>query len=503
MRIDTDLRVPAADGSMLATDLYLPEDAHALVIVRTPYDRAALRRDGLGWARAGIAALIQDVRGRYGSTGSWRPYAHERADAAALLSWLARQPWTPDHVVAVGASYAAWTAWALALEGVDRVHGVISMVPATGIHAVNHSAGILRLAEHVTWWSEHGQGPISRTALPAAALAADPGLYHRLPVRELGAHLGFEARQWWPVVSDDPAEHPWQPEVVDAESLRALSIASLHIGGWYDPFLPATLDQWRQVGADAPRRPARRLIVGPWAHALSSPHTATVGDRHHGPDSRLPLGRVQVQWVRDLLDGNPPTGESLYPIGASGWQSWPSSAPTCLWPAPDGTLTGSAVVGVTRDYRYDPRDPYPSSLPGHAHTPGTRADTLRFTLPRQHTPLRVIGTPVLHLVTSAPVPADRVALLIETTADGTEFVLADTAASLPAGRHRATLTFAPVAVEIPTTSTLTLLLTGGWFPALARHPQTDENRYRATTLAPATHTVQLGATRLQLPLAKG
>ncbi|NYV78338.1 CocE/NonD family hydrolase, partial [Streptomyces sp. UH6] len=89
-RLATDVVLPAGDGPFPA------------VLIRTPYDRTRHLPEARGWARHGFAAVVQDVRGRFGSAGSagerqageWRPYAHELTDGTRTSRWIRRQPWS-------------------------------------------------------------------------------------------------------------------------------------------------------------------------------------------------------------------------------------------------------------------------------------------------------------------------------------------------------------------------------------------------------------------------
>jgi len=116
-RVEIDCGVPVADGITLATDVYRPaaDKPVPVVLLRTPYDRKTHLSEALTWCRHGIACVVQDVRGRYGSEGAFAPYRHERCDGAATVDWLTRQEWAAD-IVAYGGSYAAFTAWAVAAE---------------------------------------------------------------------------------------------------------------------------------------------------------------------------------------------------------------------------------------------------------------------------------------------------------------------------------------------------------------------------------------------------
>ncbi|MFZ4283144.1 CocE/NonD family hydrolase, partial [Streptomyces rhizosphaericola] len=99
------VRIPAADGTPLATDLCLPEEPgpHPAVVIRTPYGRTAHHAELRGWAAHGFAALAQDVRGRHGSPGPWHPYRdHEESDGAATVAWVREQGWSGGGPVVAG-----------------------------------------------------------------------------------------------------------------------------------------------------------------------------------------------------------------------------------------------------------------------------------------------------------------------------------------------------------------------------------------------------------------
>ncbi|HEY8367974.1 MAG TPA: CocE/NonD family hydrolase, partial [Thermodesulfobacteriota bacterium] len=75
-----DVMVPMRDGVRLATDVYLPAlhgkpapGPFPVVVERTPYDkrRAWHSITGRYFARRGYAAVLQDVRGRWGSEGEF------------------------------------------------------------------------------------------------------------------------------------------------------------------------------------------------------------------------------------------------------------------------------------------------------------------------------------------------------------------------------------------------------------------------------------------------
>ena len=99
----------ADDGTVLQGLLWQSPNPAGVVMIRTPYEAAAHASTARSWVERGYHCLVQDVRGRYESSGIWQPYQHEAADGLALLGVLAEDH--PDlPVITFGASYAAHTA---------------------------------------------------------------------------------------------------------------------------------------------------------------------------------------------------------------------------------------------------------------------------------------------------------------------------------------------------------------------------------------------------------
>jgi hypothetical protein len=127
----------------LNTFVYLPCDEHVggcgekkfpAIQQRTPYGigstamnssrldptKGALSRSGAilrGWHTItdhGYAAVYQDTRGRYASEGADHVYGDDDGDGAALVDWIANQPWSSGKVGASGSSAGSITAYAAA-----------------------------------------------------------------------------------------------------------------------------------------------------------------------------------------------------------------------------------------------------------------------------------------------------------------------------------------------------------------------------------------------------
>ena len=88
----------------------------------------------------GYVIVRQDIRGRYGSEGTWRPLRDDGPDGADLLAWIAAQPWSNGKVgklvraivAVIGAPAAPWAMlWEAALR-LKAMAGAAVTVRVTG-----------------------------------------------------------------------------------------------------------------------------------------------------------------------------------------------------------------------------------------------------------------------------------------------------------------------------------------------------------------------------------
>ncbi len=514
-RIDANQLVPAADGTALATDVYLPDRLPAPVVVtRTPYDRSALRANGIGWAGNGFAYVTQDVRGRYGSDGAWIPYHNERSDGRALIEWVREQSWCDGNVILAGASYGSFTAWAGALAAPELVRAVISEVPAAGIrHANVEPSGVLRLAEYVGWWTEHADSRTSRNGLSAQMLRARPALLRHLPVAEIGQQLWARLPHWWSTIDPDKPGTGnttiWADALGDQE-LACCALPSLHIGGWYDLFLPQTFQQWATVGSRCDPRPARGLVVGPWRHELSTPNSHSAGGRDHGVDSALPLGRLQVAWISQVLTGGEPSLTKVFLMEGNRWLDH--------WPVPTGTLRLHATAdgalspipprqSAEHRFDYDPLDPFPTLQVGRDRAClDARRDAVAFRSLPLTTPIAVAGAPTVRLSASTTAPAaDWIVRLVQRFDDGRILEITSGSAVAEAGVCTLDIVLGATALVLHAGMTLELHITGSDFPRLARNLNTGPDRYTTSATRTAIQTIHSGPVHgclIELPVVE-
>ena len=136
--VERDVRVPMRDGVTLATDLYFPavetgrvDDAFPALIQRIGYGKSGAARveEAEALARAGYVVVMQDVRGRFTSEGTFYPYFNDCDDGFDTAEWVRQQPWCDGKMGTFGRSYTGGTAHSLALTAPEGL-GAIFVVTA-------------------------------------------------------------------------------------------------------------------------------------------------------------------------------------------------------------------------------------------------------------------------------------------------------------------------------------------------------------------------------------
>lgn len=434
--------VKAPDGTVLATDVWLPQRCPApVVLVRTLYGTAGLWPEAAAHARAGYVAVLQDLRGRFSSAGRFVPGGDETLDGLATLDWITAQRWCDGRVALVGTGYEAHAAWCA--SGHPAVAAVVTRQPWPP------DDQFVPVDAELWWRTEHGSGRTGHpglTALLTEYLACDNS--HAWPV-----DLGL-----WP-----PDVRHWAAAADRTdEAVQAFRGPSLHLGSWYCRSAGSTLRHARLAA-----RPTTVLggWVSPLTHPLSEDCALTVPAE---PDPCT----VSLDWLAAVLDGRPPPRSRVLLLGSGRWCSDPpeSAEPTELvsWAGtPDGRLTPSPdSPPLGADLVADPAAPYPSLPPSADLAPlANHPGVLRLSL---NGPVAWHGVARCAVAISTPKPLSLVVSLIQEDPAGVRTVLVDGAAPAPAGEGTKLITTGPAAVELPAGYRLHLELTTSRYP---RHPR--------------------------------
>ncbi|HEY2709454.1 MAG TPA: CocE/NonD family hydrolase [Caulobacteraceae bacterium] len=373
-----DVMVRMRDGVELASNVYFPgrDGAPApgrfpTVVRRTPYGKDLTLSRSMFWRRltpAGYVVVVQDVRGRFGSGGRWRPLRDDGADGADLLAWIADQPWSDGKVGTVGTSYDGATQHAIAIEGAPALAAMVPVDAMTnpgwfgmrnggafelrwlswvlslgnavgpaltpdGRHtgpqpdgrylmadgslasvADNPDVGAL-LASAETALDRIGGGPEARAALDALGhqiRAAAQALPLRAGATALKHAPDYEA---WLVEALGHGDNDgfWTDmgsSVVD--HLEAYQdVPAIHVTGAYDSW-GASVANLSFPALTAAKRSPQRLLFGPWTHGQQGVSHAGIAE--FGSAAALDMPALQLRWFDRWLKGEANGAEHDAPV---------------------------------------------------------------------------------------------------------------------------------------------------------------------------------------------
>jgi putative CocE/NonD family hydrolase len=528
LMIEHDVPVPMRDGVVLRADVYRPEGEGPwpVIVARTPYGKTdhyelQFLEPALA-ARRGFIAVVQDVRGRFASEGEFHPFVNEAVDGADTVAWAAALPGSNGSVGMWGLSYLGNVQWQAAGQQPAALKAIAPertfRDPREGLafRGGAHELGLVRSWGIFTGFdlltrrhAAHEEELTKQLLSLAAAADGIPGpTYLELPT-------GTD-----PVI----ARHDL-PNLAAQESMAAADVAvhqenvtvpSLHIAGWYDLFVQATIHNY----CAAARRTPARLVVGPWNHigqdSLQGDINFGIAGNGYLIDWETSILDLTFDWLHAWLTRSEPPEDDLpvkiYVMGANEWRSepeWPLSraVDTRFFLGANGTLDVAAELpSMALTYAYDPEDPVPTvggaCVMPHP-PPGSRDqrvveerdDVLVFTTDVLTEDVEVTGrvTATLMAATDGPT-TDWVVRLCDVHPDGRSYNVVDGITRVRSVPGQA----AAVEVDLWSTSMLfkrghriRVQVTSSCFPRWDRNPNTEDG-LRTGELRTATQTVHVG-----------
>jgi predicted acyl esterase len=442
-----DLRVPTIDGITLATDHYAPEmtaqesETFPTILIRTPYGkRLAPAFHARCFAERGYHVLVQDVRGRFASTGEFEPFVHEEADGAATVTWLRKQPWFNGVLGTWGQSYLAYTQWALAMASPESVTALFPSLPSSRgpFSAQVDDAKLLELP--LRWMVvldalRHlpgGRGTLAPLRalwrlLPQGQDKTLADVFGHVPIEEddvraIGRQIPYFRQVLADIAPPEWSDHDYADRVGD------MHVPVHLLGGWYDFMLGDMLRDYSALRA-AGNRPF--LTIGPWYHVHSEISGATLREGLDWFEAHLKGRRQHLR--REAV--------RVYVMGAGEWRAyeeWPPPMQATSFYLHGGKRLSSEPAAVDSPpdrFLFDPNDPTPAvggALFFHGAGPRdnreleSRSDVLVYTSATLSHDLEVIGPVCCVLYVSSTRPfADFFVRLCDVHPDGRSINICD------------------------------------------------------------------------------
>ena len=318
VEILSDLMIPMRDGVRLATDVYLPAsrpEAVPTLLTRTPYSKTqepAAGRTGIVefghyFARHGYAVVVQDMRGRWMSEGTWGFLGGDAPDGVDVCAWIAAQPWSDGHVGMFGTSYPGGAQHAVALEGAPELKTVIPVDAVSNLgYQGMRNAGAFEL-RFWNWVFTAGNDPSWRgfnagdasTVDALAEMSRDRRHYLlNLPLRPGTTPLKHapEYERWLVEAMEHGGNDDfWAQNNILDNPTRYKDIPVYLVGGWYDSWDGNTSANYKALSSTL-QSPVY-LIMGPWIHGQQAQHAH--GQVEFGADAAI---EDQLGWRREWFD---------------------------------------------------------------------------------------------------------------------------------------------------------------------------------------------------------
>jgi len=461
--IDKGVSVRMRDGISLSADVYRPasNERFPVLVERTPYDRNGEAADANELASHGYVVVLQDTRGRHESAGQFYPFRDEVADGYDTVEWAANLDHSNGKVGMFGGSYVGATQMLAAMSRPPHLVAIFPYVTASEYYdGWTYQSGAFMQWFASSWTSILATDTLRREAesslAPKEWITGLPLENYPILKTPPPTSLATYFRDWLQHERDDDYWRRWRV----SDHYQEMSVLGLHAGGWHDLFLKGTLRNFtglRQSGPTADVRSGQRLLIGPWAHAPTSPD-GKVGDVTFGKSAVLDMIHTALKWFDFTLKGiknEYATGAPvrLFIMGNNVWrdeQEFPLSRTRYTKYylhsikgansiKGDGQLSVNAPGAESADrFDYDPDNPVPTIggrlCCGPAIPPGpadqrpneSRDDVLVYSTPPLSNDIEVTGFISVDLyASSSTVDTDFTALLVDVDPSGYARFLTD------------------------------------------------------------------------------
>jgi putative CocE/NonD family hydrolase len=411
------MRVPMRDGVRLSALILFPKDqprkSLPTVLIHNPYLTEGMIHGFGRYIRSfldhGYAVMIQNVRGRYFSEGTYSYLVGSGKDGYDTIDWITKQPWSNGSVGTLGCSSSAEEQHKMNAAQHPGLKAAVPISSGAGIGKVgpyNEMGNFYRGGAVQNFWFSwyYGAGYKYHPTWPAdltreqmlrisrfwnmePETMMSPNLdtaIWTLPLNQIMKNLGAMPSDLDDFVNRLPNDPKWKEVDFGGEGDKS-GAPTLYINAWYDVSVGPNVAMFDYQTKNAATEAARNnmfMVIAPTLHCAQgrgeSEHTI-VGERDMG-DARFDYTDLVQRWFDHWLKGaeNGVTGEPkvrAYMMGSNEWKTydtWPPKGAELVSyyldsdggansAAGNGRLTTAKVTRAGTDkFTYDPLHPVPS-----------------------------------------------------------------------------------------------------------------------------------------------
>lgn len=326
-------KVEMKDGVKLATDVYLPkkEGKYPTLLIMTPYGKEQMKTFVRTFVESDYSLVIQDVRGRYDSEGSFDPINQEKTDGLETVDWIKEQNWYDPAagIGIVGISYLSTCAIPAAAKK-ESIKAMINVGGFSNTYDLTHRGGA-KVLHHSLPWSII----ISYSPQPDLSKIDWKEVYRTEPLKDAAKKAGYP-NELWSAWCEHPLRDDYWKKLSVEEYLEEVDIPILHMSGWYDLCLGNTLDLY-QYFEERSSKP-QHLVIGPWTHNGVFMGPTELHELDFGEQSRPGTIENVISWFdrwlkdKDMSKDNLSTDKRPISVFITGENKWYHSK---RWPPED------------------------------------------------------------------------------------------------------------------------------------------------------------------------
>jgi uncharacterized protein len=309
--VDDRVTIPSPDGARIAAVLVRPRSAAK---VTSLLDFTIYANDFFGIAGAvemagnGYAGMTAYSRGKEWSPGPATPYEHDGADAAAVIDWLAAQPWSDGRVGMFSGSYDASTQWG-ALKHRPRA------LKAIATHASN-APGIDTPMQGNVFQNFIYPWPFYTTDTPTLD-DLNYGDTDRWSTLNRKWYVSGRSYRDLPLIDGQPnptfekwLDHPaydsyWQSLIPVGDEFASIDIPVFVETGYFDGGMVGALYYFQEHLRHRPNAD-QRMLIGPYHHtAMGQGVLPTINGYDIDQAAMQDLRGIRLKWFDHVFRGAP------------------------------------------------------------------------------------------------------------------------------------------------------------------------------------------------------
>ena len=309
--IDRDLLLATSDGVHIAALLVRPRNTPPLPALM---QFTIYANDDWSWADAktmaahGYAGVVAYSRSEGRSPDAITPFEHDGADAAAVIDWIAAQPWSDGRVGMFGGSYNSFAQWAALKHRPKALKAIATSASAApGIDVPMEGGVFLNFmypwpfyTSNNRWLDEATYNDSERWQALDSNWYASGRAYRELPAIDGQPNPVFS--RW--------LQHPaydayWQAMIPQGRAYADIDIPVLAITGYFDGAQIGVLHYLREHLRQRPDAD-HTLLIGPYEHFTVQTGVPPVVQGYAvDASARVDLQALRLDWFDHIFKGAP------------------------------------------------------------------------------------------------------------------------------------------------------------------------------------------------------